>query len=613
MELTKPVTEHLRLGASAASRTQSLNREARTFRAVALSGQPIPRIDPLTGREFMLRFDPAGGDFGRIAAGTCPLLNSHRDGDMADRIGYVRAAQWQDGSLVVECQLGASDASERLLADLEAGIPAAVSLGVLLREWKDSRDKNGRLTERVVTQWEVFEVSVVPVPADGAAVTLSFQKLEDETMQEQNREELFDASAAAAERARIVELGRIAKAAKLSEQLVAQHIEAGTSVDEFRRIALEELAKRSEAWQPAPRIEMVRDEADTRREALALALRHRINGGELPEHARPYAFTRLPDAARECLKWKGERLVGMSDSRVVQLAMTRSDFPHILADVANKTLLDSYRAGPAVLKSLCRQTTARDFKTKHALRIGEGGGLVEKAEAGEYTHGSIAEQTSSYSVKTYGKIFSFSREAIVNDDLGAIDAWTRAIGRLAVEFEARLLANLLTANAGSGPVLSDGKTLFHADHGNVAAQGGAIGVSTLDAARAALRRQKGLDGEVIIDADPRYLIVPVSLQTSAEQVTAEITPAQTSSVNPFSGRLTVLSDPHLDDASATAWYVAADPSNVPVLEFCYLEGAEGPTTEQEWDFDRDVWKFKVRLDVGAGVVDWRGIYRNPGA
>ena len=609
MELT---IERLRLAVSAANRTQSLNREARTFKAVALSGRPIQRIDPLTGREFLLRFDPAGGDYGRIAAGTCPLLNSHRDGDMADRIGFVQSAEWQNGSLVVECKLGTSDAAERLLADLQAGIPAAVSLGVLLKEWKDSRDKNGRLTERTVVRWEIYEISIVPVPADGAAVTLSFEKLEDETMQEQNSTNLFDAPASA-ERARIVELSRIAKAAKLGEALVAQHIEAGTSVDEFRRLALEELAKRSEAWQPAPRIEMVRDEGDTRREGLALALRHRITGGELPEHARPYAFTRLPDAARECLKWKGERLVGMSDSRVVTLAMTRSDFPHILADVANKTLLDSYQAQPAVLKRISRLTTARDFKTKYALRIGEGSGLVEKREAGEYTHGSVAEQTSSYSVKTYGKIFSFSREAIVNDDLGAIDAWTRAIGRLAVEFEGRMLADLLTSNAGAGPVLSDGKTLFHADHGNLASQGGTPSVTTLDAARAALRRQKGLDGGVIIDADPRYLIVPVSLQTSAEQVTASITPAAPQNVNPFAGRLTVLADPHLDDASQAAWYVAADPSNVPVLEFAYLEGSEGPTTEQEWDFDRDVWKFKVRLDVGAGVVDWRGIYRNPGA
>jgi hypothetical protein len=115
MELTTPVTERLRLAASAANRTTSLNREARTFKAVALSGRPIMRFDPLTGAEFALKFDPAGGDFSRIAAGTCPLLNSHRDGTLEDRIGFVKSAEWQNGALLVECQLGASDAAERLL------------------------------------------------------------------------------------------------------------------------------------------------------------------------------------------------------------------------------------------------------------------------------------------------------------------------------------------------------------------------------------------------------------------------------------------------------------------------------------------------------------------
>jgi hypothetical protein len=310
---------------------------------------------------------------------------------------------------------------------------------------------------------------------------------------------------------------------------------------------------------------------------------------------------------------EGERLAGMSDSRVVTLAMSTSDFPNILANVANKTLLDAYQAAPAVLKQICRQTTAADFKEKRVLRFGEGTGLQFKAEGAEYTYGSIAEQTSSYQVKTFGRIFAFTREMIVNDDLGALDQFFRAAGRLAVEFEARMLADLLTANAGAGPILSDGLPLFHSTHGNVASSGGAISVSTLDSARAALRRQKGLDGEVIIDADPRFLIVPVAKQTTAEQVTADITPAQTSNVNPFAGRLSVLADPHLDDASTTAWYVAADPANVPVFEFSYLQGAQGPQTETENDFDRDVLKFKVRLDVGAGVVDWRGIFRNPGA
>ena len=609
MELTTPVTERLRL-APADARPRSVDRAKRTFVARALSGQPIRRYDPLSRRDFELVFDMSGADLTRFNGGVAPLLDSHLDGGIAAQLGIVRRGWIEGGALLVEVELSSRPAAEALLDDLERGILRGVSLGVELSEVKDERGPDGKLARRVVTRWMPYELSLVATPADPAALILS---MEDRRMhsQEQKRQETFDA--AAAERARIVELGKIAKAARLGDELLTRHIEAGTPVDEFRKLALEELAKRSEQFQPAPRIEMVRDEGDTRREALTAALLHRLRAGEPDPRAVPYLHLRLPDVARECLRWRGERLMGMSDSRVVTLAMSTSDFPNILANVANKTLLDAYQAAPAVLRQICRVTSAADFKERRVLRFGEGTGLQYKAEGSEYVYGSIAEQTSSYQVKTFGRIFAFTREMIVNDDLGALDQFFRAAGRLAVEFEARMLADLLTANGGSGPILSDGLPLFHSTHGNVASTGGAISVETLDAARAALHRQKGLDGEVIIDADPRYLIVPVSKQTAAEQVTASIVPAQTSSVNPFAGRLAVLADPHLDDASTTAWYVAADPTNVPVFEFAYLAGSEGPTTETENDFDRDVMKFKVRLDVGAGVVDHRGIYRNPGA
>jgi len=603
--------ERLRL-APADARPATVDRAKRTFVARALSGAPIRRFDAFSGRDFELVFDMAGADLSRFNGGVAPLLDSHLDGGIASQLGVVRRAWIEGGALLVEVELSSRPAAEALLADLERGILRGVSLGVELLEVKDERGPDGKLSRRVVTRWLPYELSLVSTPADAGAVILS---LEDRRMQEQNQETLFDApaAAAAAERERVMELNKIGKSLRVGAEFTLKHIEAGTSTEEFRKAALGEMAHRYEAHPTRSQAAIVTDEGDTRREALTLALRHRITGGEPDPRAVPYLHLRLPDIARECLRWRGERLMGMSDSRVVQLAMSTSDFPQILANVANKTLLDAYQAAPAMLRRICRQTTAADFKERRVLRFGEGTGLQFKAEGAEYTYGSIAEQTSSYSVKTFGRIFAFTREMIVNDDLGALDQFFRSAGRLAVEFEARMLADLLTANSGAGPVLSDGKTLFHADHGNVAAQGGTIGVSTLDAARAALRRQKGLDGEVIIDADPRYLIVPVSLQTSAEQLTADITPAQAANVNPFSGRLVVLSDPHLDDASTMAWYVAADPSNVPTIEFTYLAGSEGPMTETENDFDRDVLKFKVRLDVGAGVVDWRGIYRNGGA
>jgi hypothetical protein len=611
MELSTPAIERLRLTPSDA-RPQTVDRKTRRFAARALSGQPIRRYDPVSRRDFELVFDMAGADLSRFNGGVAPLLDSHADAGVGSQLGAVRRAWIEGGALLAEVELSSRPRAEELLDDLERGIVRGVSIGVELLETRDERDREGKLARRVVTKWLPYELSLVSTPADAGAMILSMHGGQEMTS-EQNQEKLFDAPAAA-ERARIMELQKIGKAARLSETLTMQHIEAGTPVEDFRKLALEEMAKRSEQFQPAPRIEMVRDHGDTRREGLTLALRHRLHGGELPEHARQYAFTRLSDAARECLRWRGERLVGMSDAHAVTLAMSRSDFPHILADVANKSLLDAYQAAPAALKQLCRVVSARDFKTKRALRIGEGTGLALKAEAAEYQYGSVAEQTSSYQVKTYGRVFSFSREAIVNDDLGAIDAWTRAIGRLAAEFEAKMLVDLLTANAGTGPILADGLPLFHSSRGNVATgAGSALSLTSLSAARLAMRRQKGLDGEVVIDADPKFLVVPASLQTAAEQLVTQITPADPEKVNPFAGKLTPITEPRLDDSSATAWYAAADPQRIPTFEFAYLEGVEGPQTEQQWDFDRDVWKFKVRLDCGAGVVDWRGIYRAAGA
>jgi hypothetical protein len=611
VELSTPVTERLRL-AQPDARPHSVDRANRRFIARALSGAPIRRYDPLSRREFDLVFEMTGADLSRFNGGVAPLLDSHADAGIASQLGVVRRGWIESGGLFAEVELSSRPQAEALLDDLERGIVRGVSLGVELLEVKDERGADGKLARRVVTRWMPYELSLVSTPADAGAVILS---LEDHRMQEQNREELFDApaAAAAAERERVAELNKIGKALGVGAEFVLKHVEAGTSVEEFRRESLEELAQRYEATPTRSHVAIIADEGDTRREGLTLALTHRLRGGEPDPRAVPYLHMRLPDAARECLRWRGAHLMGMSDARVVQLAMSTSDFPNILANVANKTLLDAYQAQPAVLRQICRQTTAADFKERRVLRFGEGTGLQYKAEGAEYTYGSIAEQTSSYSVKTFGRIFAFTREMIVNDDLGALDQFFRAAGRLAVEFEARMLADLLTANAGAGPILSDGLPLFHSTHGNVASSGGAISVSTLDSARAALRRQKGLDGGIIIDADPRYLIVPVAKQTAAEQVTADITPAQPSNVNPFAGRLAVLADPHLDDASTTAWYVAADPANVPVFEFAYLQGAQGPQTETENDFDRDILKFKVRLDVGAGVVDWRGIFRNPGA
>jgi hypothetical protein len=157
--------------------------------------------------------------------------------------------------------------------------------------------------------------------------------------------------------------------------------------------------------------------------------------------------------------------------------------------------------------------------------------------------------------------------------------------------------------------MDDGKRLFHTDHGNLASSGAALSETTLDAARLAMRRQKGLTGSPV-NVAPRFLLVPPELETDAEKLLAQLQPIKTEDVNPFGGKLELLVEARLTDAYR--WYVVGDPAVIEGLEYAYLQGSEGPQTETRAGFEVDGMEFKVRLDFGAAFLDHRGWYTNAG-
>jgi hypothetical protein len=72
-------------------------------------------------------------------------------------------------------------------------------------------------------------------------------------------------------------------------------------------------------------------------------------------------------------------------------------------------------------------------------------------------------------------------------------------------------------------------------------------------------------------------------------------------------------EPLLDANSSTAWYLAANNSQVDTVEITFLEGEQSPVLESEWDFDKDVYKNKVRQTFGVAPIDYRGLYKHNGA
>ena len=112
---------------------------------------------------------------------------------------------------------------------------------------------------------------------------------------------------------------------------------------------------------------------------------------------------------------------------------------------------------------------------------------------------------------------------------------------------------------------------------------------------------------------PRFLIVPAALETAAEQLIASIVPATSANAVPdWVRQLEVVVDARLDDHSVTGFYLAAAPEAADTVEVARLDGQQ-PAIEQQTDFNTDALSFKVRLDVGAAVLDWRGLAYNAGA
>ncbi|MGP1394174.1 MAG: prohead protease/major capsid protein fusion protein [Inquilinaceae bacterium] len=569
----------------AAIEAGSIDEAARTVEVIFSTGAAVERRDFDGVFQEVLPVENA--DLTRLNDGAS-VLDSHRRDGLDSVLGVVEDARIDGGRGVARLRI--SRRAEAVWQDIRAGVVRHVSIGYTVERWRDGTAANG-VRQRVAEAWTPQEVSFVAVGADpGARV-----RADGDTIR------------------------AIAATAGLDAGFADALITRGATVAEARTEALAALSQRGGPairTQATPDIVMGADHADPRTRAARIgeALYCRIDPRHQPSApARPYVGLSLPDIGRELLRAAGQPVTGLSPSTIIERALhTTSDFALILGDTVGRTLRQAYEAAPAALKSAARQTTARDFRAKHRLQLSEAPTLEKVNEHGEFKSGTLAEAEETYKIGTFGRIVGITRQALVNDDVGAFADLSARLGRAAMDFESQFLVELLTTGAGSGPVLAEGKTLFHADHANRAGAGGVIAEGTLSAGRLAMRTQKDLTGKPI-NVRPRFLLVPAALETTAEKLLTAIQAATAADVNPFGGQLDLLVDSRLDAVSATRWYVVADPAQIDGLEYAYLDGAPGPQIESRSGFEVDGVQIRVRLDYGAGFVDFRSWYMNPGA
>jgi len=223
----------------------------------------------------------------------------------------------------------------------------------------------------------------------------------------------------------------------------------------------------------------------------------------------------------------------------------------------------------------------------------------------------LSDSQEVYSIAKYGNIIPFTWETIINDDLRALSRTPTLQANAWANTQSSLVWGIITANAN----MSDGKALFHADHGNLAGTATAITIAALAAAKKAMRNQKAAAklnskqvNENYLNLIPVFLVVGPDKELQAQQILAPITANLQANVNP-NASLQLIVEPRL---TGNQWYMFASPNRIDTIETCSLAGNDF-YTEQQYSFEEDALKYKVRATFGAKALDWRGMYKNAGA
>ncbi len=347
---------------------------------------------------------------------------------------------------------------------------------------------------------------------------------------------------------------------------------------------------------------------------LALMAKSGLKGGERNE----FSSMTLAEMARASIEMVDGRRTFGDKREMIGYAFTMagshttSDFGNILANIMGKSALQGWEEAEETYQLWTRKGTLTDFKPTKRVGAGLFGALPVVAEGADYTYGTVGDRGEQIALATYGKLLRITRQAIINDDLSILGQLPRKYGRAARATIGNLVYAILTSN----PALSDGVALFHANHANLAGAGAALSVASLSAARAAMRIQKESAAGQALNITPKYLLVPAALETAALQLissTVDPTVNKGHAVNPVNNMAQVVTDARLDASSAVSWYMAADGNAFDTIEVAYLDGVEAPYLEEQTAWTSDGVEMKVRIDAGVAPLDFRTLYKNPGA
>lgn len=401
-----------------------------------------------------------------------------------------------------------------------------------------------------------------------------------------------------------------------------EYIQNGSAMDEVRSAILEGMRQTG----GPVRVNVTRDEGDTFRERAsdALVMRAGLPVERPADGANELRAMSLRDLGIECLGRDGRDTMSLlrmqPDEMYTELCRQfynpTSAFPAILDNTIRKSIVQLYNEVPTTFQAWTTKGSVKDFKSTpdHEYVIGGAGDFLLVPENGELKPMiPKTELLPSFKIDTYGRSFSMTRQAFINDDIGFI---TQVPGLFAASAKKTIDKTVYSVLYNNQKIF-DKKNLFCAEHNNVMKTGSKPTQAAIQAMILLMQKQKDPFGEAIY-ITPQHIIVPVGYEFDLAVIlrSAQVTGSANNDINPlYNYPLNIVQTPVLNALAgdeAVPWFMVANAASARGIQVNYLNGQETPTVRRmetpgvlglQWD---------IYLDWGIAVRDFRGISKNPG-
>ncbi len=400
------------------------------------------------------------------------------------------------------------------------------------------------------------------------------------------------------------------------------YIDNGNTVDQVRSMILDKLAQT--AAPVGARVTV--DEGDKFRAAAVdgFAMRAGVTVEKPMDGANDFRSMPLKNLAVECLAREGRdarsllRMGGddLYNELCRQYYNPTSAFPAIMDQTIRKSIVDVYNKVQTTFQLWTTKGSLSDFKESkdHEYVMGGLGDFEKVGENGEIKADMPkTEMLPTRKLETYGKQFSMTRQAFINDDISFM---AHIPGEYAAKAKQTIDKQVYSILFNNG-VTFDNKKLFSADHKNLLATASKPTQTSMQEMILQMQQQTDQFGDAIY-VNPKYLIVPVGYQFDIAVIlhSAQVPGSNNNDYNPMMNYpIQVIQTNQLNalaKGKAVPWFMVADQMSAKSIQVDYLNGQETPIVRRMEAPGTLAFVWDIYTDWGIAVRDFRGMARNNG-